>query len=152
MHVDRITGPFGRVSGAGDYGWDMAPQAPAIRGRRVFLTDGRAISYAESVMGYVADRQLGTIVGAPTAGTNGNVATFGVPGGSQIRFTGMRVTRHDGTSRRHLIGIAPDVPLAPTIDGIRRGRVELLDAAVALIDRPQRLPPTPNVAPLKIRP
>jgi hypothetical protein len=63
----------------------------------------------------------------------------------------MRVTRHDGTTRRHLIGIAPDVPLAPTIDGIRRGRDELLDAAVSLISHPQRLPPTPKVAPLKIR-
>ncbi len=135
MHVDRITGPFGRVDGGLHHGWDMAPKAPAIRGRRVFLTDGRAISYAESVMGYVADRQLGTIVGAPTAGTNGNVAFFGLPGGWQVTFTGMRVTRHDGSSRRHLIGIAPDVPLTPTIDGIRRGRDELLDAAIAQIDR-----------------
>jgi peptidase S41-like protein len=139
MHTDRITGPFGRVAGAADYGWDMDPKAPAIGAQRVFLTDGRAISYAESVMGYVADRKLGAIVGAPTAGTNGNVASFGVPGGWQITFTGMRVTRHDGTSRRHLIGIAPDVPLAPTIDGIRRGRDELLDAAIALIDRRQRV-------------
>jgi hypothetical protein len=136
MHVDRITGPFGRVGGVVDHGWDIQPKAPAITGRRVFLTDGRAISYAESVMGYIADRRLGTIVGAPTAGTNGNVVSFDVPGGCQITFTGMRVSRHDGTTRRHLIGIAPDVPLAPTIDGIRRGRDELLEKAVDLIDRP----------------
>ena len=136
MHVDRITGPFGRVAGTVAYGWDLKPQAPAIRGRRVFLTDGRAISYSESVMGYVADLKLGTIVGAPTAGTNGNVAFFNSPGGWRYTFTGMRVTRHDGTSRRHLIGIAPDVPLEPTVDGIRRGKDELLEKAVALIDRP----------------
>ena len=136
MHVDRLTGPFGRVGGVFDVGWNVQPKAPAIAARRVFLTDGRAISYAESVMGYVADRKLGTIVGAPTAGTNGNVVLFDVPGGYEIAFTGMRVTRHDGTTRRHLIGIAPDVPLAPTIDGIRRGRDELLEKAVALIDRP----------------
>jgi hypothetical protein len=136
MHVDRITGPFGRVGGVFDIGWNVQPRTPAIAGRRVFLTDGRAISYAESVMGYVADRKLGTIVGAPTAGTNGNVVLFDLPGGCEIAFTGMRVTRHDGTTRRHLIGIAPDVPLDPTIDGIRRGRDELLEKAVALIDRP----------------
>ena len=136
MHVDRITGPFGRVDSVFDIGWNLQPKAPAIAARRVFLTDGRAISYAESVMGYVADRKLGTIVGAPTAGTNGNVVLFDVPGGCEIAFTGMRVTRHDGTTRRHLIGIAPDVPLAPTIDGIRRGRDELLEKAVDLIDRP----------------
>ena len=51
----------------------------------MFLTDGGAISYAESVMGYVADRKLG-IVGSPTAGTNGNVATFVTPG--EVNFTG----------------------------------------------------------------
>ena len=143
MHVDRITGPFGRVGGGADIGWDMGPKAPAIAGRRVFLTDGRAISYAESVMGYVADRKLGTIVGAPTAGTNGNVVLFGLPGGWQVAFTGMRVTRHDGTTRRHLIGIAPDVPLTPTIEGIRRGRDELLDEAVALINRGPSQPSKP---------
>ena len=71
--VDRLTRPFGRVGGVFDVGWNVQPKAPAIAARRVFLTDGRAISYAESVMGFVADRKLGTILGAPTAGTNGNV-------------------------------------------------------------------------------
>ena len=94
-------------------------------------------------MGYIADRRLATIVGAPTAGTNGNVAAFEVPGGYRVSFTGMRVTRHDGTSRRHLIGIAPDVPLSPTIDGLRRGRDELLEKAIALIQRPPS-PPVPG--------
>ncbi len=141
MHIDRISGPFGRVSGTRDLGWNLQPKPPRIAGRRVFLTDGRAISYAESVMGYVADRRLGTIVGTPTAGANGNVASFEVPGGYAITFTGMRVTRHDGTSPHHLIGITPDVPLAPTIAGIRRGRDELLEKAVARID--QARPPAP---------
>jgi hypothetical protein len=136
MHIARLIGPFGRVGSVADLGWDVQPKRPAVAARRVFLTDGRAISYAESVMGYVADRKLGTIVGAPTAGTNGNIVFFNLPGGCEIVFTGMRVTRHDGVTRRHLIGIAPDVPLTPTIDGIRRGRDELLDKAVALIARP----------------
>jgi hypothetical protein len=136
MHVDRLIGPFFRTGGVVDLGWDLTPKAPAIAARRVFLTDGRAISYAESVMGYIADRRLATIVGAPTAGTNGNVAAFEVPGGFRVTFTGMRVTRHDGTSRRHLIGIAPDVPLVPTLDGLRHGRDELLEKAISVIARP----------------
>jgi hypothetical protein len=136
MHIDRLVGPFGRIGGVVDLGWDESPKAPRIAARRVFLTDGRAISYAESVMGYIADRRLATIIGAPTAGTNGNVAMFEVPGGFRVGFTGMRVTRHDGTSRRHLIGIAPDVPLVPTLDGLRRGRDELLEQAIVVINRP----------------
>jgi hypothetical protein len=130
MHVAKLTGPFGRSAGWFSVGWNLQPAAPRISGKVVFLTDGRAISYAESVMGYVADRKLGTIVGSTTAGTNGNVVTFGVPGGFSIAFTGMRVTGHDGKTPHHLVGVKPDVPVAPTIAGLRAGRDEVLEKAL----------------------
>jgi peptidase S41-like protein len=133
MHVSKIVGPFGKIAGWQDLGWDLKPAAPKIAGKVVFLTDGRAISYAESVMGYVADHHLGTIVGGTTAGTNGNVATFTVPGGFAIVFTGMRVTGHDGRAVHHLVGVKPDVPAARTIAGLRAGRDEVLARAVSLI-------------------
>jgi len=133
MHVAKITGPFGQLSGWQDAGWNIQPKSPAIRGKVVFLTDGRAISYAESVMGYVADHKLGTIVGSTTAGTNGNVASFVVPSGFSISFTGMRVTRHDGKSPYHLVGVRPDVQAAPTIAGLRAGRDDVLDRGIALM-------------------
>ena len=98
-----------------------------------FLTDGRAISYAESVLGYVKDRKLATILGSTTAGANGNVVRFTVPGGFAVTFTGMRVTRHDGRTPHHLRGVEPDVPVRPTLAGVRGGRDEVLDRAVALI-------------------
>ena len=63
MHVAKIVGPFYETAGWQDFGWDVKPASPRITGKVVFLTDGGAISYAESVMGYVADRKLGTIVG-----------------------------------------------------------------------------------------
>jgi hypothetical protein len=132
MHVAKIVGPFGQSAGSQSAGWDVTPTPPRIRGGVVFMTDGRAISYAESVMGYVADRKLGTIVGGTTAGTNGNVAVFEVPGGFRISFTGMRVTRHDGHSPHHLLGAAPDVSIAPTIVSIREGRDAVLERAVEL--------------------
>jgi hypothetical protein len=127
MHVAKIVGPFYDTAGWMDIGWDVKPARPRIAGRVVFLTDGRAISYAESVMGYVADRKLGTIVGSTTAGTNGNVASFPTPGGFNIGFTGMRVTRHDGRSQHHLVGVSPDIVVAPTLEGLRAGRDEVLE-------------------------
>lgn len=133
MHVAKLVGPFGRAVGWQGYGWDLRPASPRLAGKNVFLTDGRAISYAESVMGYVADRKLGTIVGSPTAGTNGNVASFEVPSRFRIGFTGMRVTRHDGQAPHHLIGVQPDISVAPTIAGLRSGRDEVLERALALI-------------------
>lgn len=132
MHVAKIVGPFYEIAGWENYGWNLQPSEPHFSGTVVFLTDSRAISYAESVMGYVADRKLGTIVGGPTAGTNGNVAGFVTPGGFDVRFTGMRVTRHDGTSPFHLVGVQPDVPVEPTISGIREGRDEILERGLAV--------------------
>jgi len=136
MHVAKIVGPFGEAAGWFDFGWDVKPAAPHIAGRVVFLTDGRAISYAESVMGYVADRHLATIVGRPTAGTNGNVASFVTPSGLRVSFTGMRVTRHDGRSPHHLVGVEPDVALAPTLAGVRAGRDEVLERGAQLARAP----------------
>jgi hypothetical protein len=133
MHVNKIIGPYGESAGWQSVGWNLKPQSPKVGGKIVFLTDGRAISYAESVLGYVADRKLATIVGAATAGANGNVAAFVVPGGFRIAFTGMRVTGHDGQTPHHLVGVKPDVPMAPTLAGLRKGRDDVLDRAVALI-------------------
>jgi hypothetical protein len=133
MHIARISGPFGQIAGWRDLGWDLSPKAPHIGGTVVFLTDGRAISYAESVMGYVADHELATIIGSTTAGTNGNVATAELPGGFVMRFTGMRVTRHDGHSPFHLAGVRPDIAVAPTVRGLRRGHDEVLDRALSFI-------------------
>ncbi|HEX9189986.1 MAG TPA: S41 family peptidase, partial [Vicinamibacteria bacterium] len=112
----------------------LGPEAgePEARGERRLLTDGGAISYAESVMGYVADRKLGTIVGGTTAGTNGNVASFLTPGGFNVGFTGMLVTRHDGRSPHHLVGVRPDAPVEPTIAGLRKGRDEVLEQGLAI--------------------
>jgi len=133
MHVAKIVGPFGRIVGWQSVGWNLMPAAPRLTGKVVFLTDGRAISYAESVMGYVAGRHLATIVGSPTAGTNGNIATFQVPGEFTIVFTGMRVTGHDGLAVHHLVGVKPDIAVSPTLAGIRAGRDEVLARALSLM-------------------
>ena len=98
--------------------------------------DERAISYAESVMGYVADRKLATIVGGTTAGTNGNVTTFAVPSGFVVAFTRMRVTGHDGRTPYHLVGVRPDIQVTPTLAALRAGRDEVLERAIRLIAEP----------------
>jgi len=133
MHIPIIDGPFGRISSWQNFGWHLTPASPHLGGRRVFLTDARAISYSESVMGYVADLKLATIIGSTTAGTNGNVVTFTVPSGFAIRFTGMLVTGHDGRAQHHLVGVKPDIQLEPTIAGISAGRDELLEQALTVL-------------------
>jgi C-terminal processing protease CtpA/Prc len=106
-------------------GWDLQPAKPYFAAPKVFLTDGRAISYAETVMGIVENYKLGTIVGGPTAGTNGNVNPFQLPGGFTLTWTGMKVLKHDG-SQHHGIGIRPTVPVSRTRKGVAEGRDEIL--------------------------
>lgn len=133
MHIAKIIGPFHQTSGWQSVGWNVGPLPPRFAGKILFLTDGRAISYAESVMGYIKDRKLGTIVGSPTAGANGNVVGFLVPGGFNLTFTGMRVTGHDGQAPHHLQGVQPDILLEPTLASIRNNRDEVLERAIAVI-------------------
>jgi C-terminal processing protease CtpA/Prc len=113
-------------------GWDVQPEKPYFSARRVFLTDGRAISYAETVMGIVEHYKLGEIVGGPTAGTNGNVNPFKLPGGYTVMWTGMKVLKHDG-SQHHGIGILPTVPASRTRQGVAEGKDEILLRGLAVV-------------------
>lgn len=112
--------------------WDIQPEKPYFSARRVFLTDGRAISYAETVMGIVERYKLGEIVGGPTAGTNGNVNPFKLPRGYTVTWTGMKVLKHDG-SQHHGIGILPTVPASRTRNGVAEGKDEILLRGLAVV-------------------
>ena len=94
---------------------------------------GSAISYAESTMGIVEFYHLGEIVGEPTAGTNGNINPFSLPGGYSLTWTGMKVLKQDG-ARHHGVGIAPTVPVGPTVAGMAAGKDEQLEKAIQLLD------------------
>lgn len=89
------------------------------------------MSSGETVVQIIRDHKLATLVGEPSGGTNGNIAEELLPGGWVMHFTGMRVPLADRTSL-HGRGIQPDHVVHPTAAGVRAGRDEILDAAVAL--------------------
>jgi C-terminal processing protease CtpA/Prc len=133
MFIPKIIYPDYQQVTYDSIGWDMQPESPRLDGKIIFITDGRAISYAESFMGYIKDLHLATIVGQPTAGTNGDVNPFSLPGGYRISWTGMLVKNHDG-SKHHLNGIIPDIIVTRTIKGIKEGRDELLEKAIEVAE------------------
>lgn len=132
MHIPKYDGPFDQPVGYDDIGWNLTPTSPHITGKIIVLTNGRAISQAESILGYFADLHLATIVGSPSAGTNGDVQNFYTPSGYRITFTSLRVTRHDGVTPFHLRGVTPDVAVSPTLQDIRAGRDAVLEKALKL--------------------
>jgi len=115
--------------------WNLLPKKPYLDAKKAFIIDGRCISYAESCLGIVEHYKLGALVGAPTAGTNGNINPFMLPGGYRVTWTGMKVLKNDG-SQHHGIGILPTLPASRTIAGIRAGRDEFLDKALEVVRGP----------------
>lgn len=119
-----------------DVGWALQPVKPRFGGKFFFLTNGAAQSQAEMFMDFVEDNHLGTIIGSTTAGVDGEINYMGLPGDYVLSWTGMRVFKLDG-SRFMGIGVSPNVPVEPTIAGIRAGRDEVLDKAVAIASQAQ---------------
>jgi hypothetical protein len=110
--------------------WVIEPEAPKLGAKLFFLVDARAISQAELLMDFVEYYHLGAIIGEATAGVDGNVNPFKV-GGLSVSWTGMRVRKHDGTPLDG-VGTLPTVPVVRTLAGIREGRDEILEKALAL--------------------
>jgi len=90
-------------------------------------------SHAEyTVMGL--EKYPGAIkLGSQTAGADGNVSYFYLPGHIIAYFTGLGTYYPDGTATQR-IGIVPDIEVRQTITGIRSGRDELLEAALETLD------------------
>ena len=134
MRIPKIIYPDQEnITGYENHGWDLEPKEPYLGDKKVvFITDGRAISYAESYMGFIEGYNLATIVGQPTAGTNGNLNSFNLLGDFYISWTGMKVLKHDG-SQHHAIGVLPDIYVTKTVEGVKSGKDELLEKAIEVI-------------------
>ncbi len=131
MQIPKIIYPDQeKLVGYQDLNWGLKAKKPHLNAKIIFLIDGQAISYAESYMSFIEHYKLATIIGQPTAGTNGNVNTINLPGRYSIRFTGMKVLKHNG-SQHHGIGIIPNIFVEQTVKGIKEGRDEILERAIA---------------------
>lgn len=126
VHPDRKN-----IIGYGKFNWIsmMKAKKPYLGDKKiVYIIDGSAISYAESCLGYIEGYKLATIVGQPSAGTNGNINRVELLGGISFTFTGMKVLKHN-SSQHHGIGIRPNIYVTKTIKGIKEGRDEFLEKA-----------------------
>lgn len=142
MHVPRFVEPDGQPVGWHDIGWHRRPREPHIEAPVAFLISAEAISYAESMLSYVEAHELGTLVGTTTAGANGDIVRFDTLAGFFVIYSGMRVTRHDG-SPFHEGGVRPQLEVHRTIEGLRAGRDEVLEAGLRVV-RDQVMEPEPE--------
>ena len=98
----------------------------------MLLIDERTVSQSEH-LGLFFEVANGTkFVGTPTAGANGDVTWFTLPGIAAVRFSGHEVRHADGRQLQR-IGLVPDLLAAPTLQGIRDGRDEVLERGIELL-------------------
>lgn len=104
------------------------------KGKVVILINEQTQSSAEyHTMAFRVAPQA-VVMGSGTAGADGNVSSFLLPGGIETRITGIGIYYPDGTETQR-IGIVPDIEVKPTVEGFRDGRDELLEAAIEYINR-----------------
>jgi C-terminal processing protease CtpA/Prc len=110
----------------------LGPSRPRFAGKTVMLIDEEAQSEAEHT-GLWFEAANGTkFVGSPTAGADGPVTEFTVPGGIRVHMTGMDVRHADGRVLQRA-GVQPDIEVRPSIAGIAGERDEVLDRAIAYL-------------------
>lgn len=73
-----------------------------------------------------------TVIGQNSVGSDGNLSILPLPDGNMLMFSGDGVLTPDGEQTQR-IGISPDIYVEPTIQGIREGRDELMEAVIAFI-------------------
>ena len=106
----------------------LSPQQPHYPGRIVILVDETSMSQAEYTSMAFRASPGAIVVGSKTAGADGNVSSFALPGGLRTAISGIGVFYPDKTPTQH-VGIVPDVEVRATIAGIREGKDEVLEEA-----------------------
>jgi C-terminal processing protease CtpA/Prc len=102
------------------------------KGKTVMLMDERTMSQAEH-SGLFFEAANGTeYIGSQTAGANGDVTNFSVPGGIRLSFSGHDVRHADGRQLQKT-GLVPKVEVRPTVAGIRAGKDEVLERAITYL-------------------
>ena len=138
--VDHET-PFARftegdLSNPGAFHWGatelLKPEQPHYSGKVVILVDETSMSQAEYTAMAFRSARAAMVVGGTTAGADGNVSPFTLPGGLHTMISGIGVFYPDKRPTQQ-IGIVPDIKVRPTIGGIRVGRDEVLEEALRQI-------------------
>lgn len=103
----------------------------------VLLVNETTQSMAEYFVQAMQNNHRVQVIGSKTAGANGNVSEFLLPGGIKSRFSGLGWYYADGTPVQRQ-GVKIDHEIKPSVEGIAAGRDEVLEFAIRTINRGSR--------------
>lgn len=105
------------------------------RGKLVILIDQTSMSQPEFTAMLLRKGPSAIVMGENSLGADGDVIGVPLPGNTLATFSGIGIFTPEGNQTQR-IGVAPDIYVYRTIEGIREGRDELLEAAIAHILKP----------------
>jgi C-terminal processing protease CtpA/Prc len=103
------------------------------KGKIVILVNEITESQAEYTTMALRTTPGATVIGSTTAGADGNVSGFYLPGNIMSMFSGIGVYYPNGKQTQR-IGIIPDIEVKPGIKAIKEGRDELMEKATEVIN------------------
>ena len=102
------------------------------KGKIVFLINELTMSMAETMAMILRSNGI-ILVGTPTAGANGGVHFFRLPGNITVYYPLYGLYYPDGEEVQRK-GIVPDIEVYPTMDDVMAGRDEVLEAAITFLN------------------
>lgn len=103
------------------------------KGKVMILMNERSQSQSEFTVMALRNAPNAKVIGSDSIGTDGNVASFSLPGGVNTLITGVGIYNPD-KSQTQRVGLKPDIYIEPTIQGVKEGRDELLEKAIDIIN------------------
>jgi C-terminal processing protease CtpA/Prc len=104
------------------------------KNKTVMLVDERTIGAGEHTGLFLEAANKTEFIGSASAGADSDSVSLVVPGAVTINFSGHDV-RHANGGKLQRLGLQPAVSVAPTINGIRHGRDEVLDKAIEYLSQ-----------------
>ena len=98
----------------------------------VVLIDEHSQSASEYAAMLVQNGEKVTLMGENTIGSNGFCLILPIPGGNMVVHTAQGIYTPD-RGQTQGIGVSPDIEVKKTIEGIKEGRDEVKEAAIAYI-------------------
>ena len=117
--------------------WDdiqyFGKENPAsFKGKIIVLINEKTVSMGESIVAILRHCPNALLIGSSTAGSDGPLSTFVLPGGVHVRFTGEGFYFADKTAIQN-IGILPDVKVGVTKRGVDLNMDEILQKAMDMV-------------------
>jgi hypothetical protein len=109
------------------------PVKQGYNGKFVVIVNEYTQSHAEFTAMALQPYKKCTVVGNTTAGADGNVSWFMLPGGVETLISGIGIHYPDKAESQR-VGILSKIHVEPSVKGIREKKDELLQAAISVIN------------------